>query len=103
MVHRFKGTILRKRLRLHLYLLQLLQALIPEDNVLRRNFCTNLTEPSPIPRRVPDKLQGSDPGISGIDGETNKMNHAGIFFDSGTDAEIHNNIGPDSLLCYEVQ
>ncbi|KAJ4432613.1 hypothetical protein ANN_21236 [Periplaneta americana] len=37
----FKGTILRKRLQLHPYLLQLLQALIPEDKVLRRNFCTN--------------------------------------------------------------
>ncbi|KAJ4443297.1 hypothetical protein ANN_04965 [Periplaneta americana] len=40
MLHRFKSTILRKRLRLHPYLLQLLQALIPEDKVLRRNFCT---------------------------------------------------------------
>ncbi|KAJ4446310.1 hypothetical protein ANN_13005 [Periplaneta americana] len=30
------------RLRLHPYLLQLLQALIPEDKVLRRNFCTSI-------------------------------------------------------------
>ncbi|KAJ4430416.1 hypothetical protein ANN_22632 [Periplaneta americana] len=42
MVHRFVGTILRKRLRLHPYLLQLLQALKPEDKVLQRNFCTSM-------------------------------------------------------------
>ncbi|KAJ4451893.1 hypothetical protein ANN_03371 [Periplaneta americana] len=41
-VKRFEGTILRKRMRFHPCLLQLLQALKPEDKVLRRNFCTSM-------------------------------------------------------------
>ncbi|KAJ4433803.1 hypothetical protein ANN_16115 [Periplaneta americana] len=36
------GKILRKRLRFDPYRLQLLQALKPEDKVLRRNFCINM-------------------------------------------------------------
>ncbi|KAJ4439357.1 hypothetical protein ANN_07479 [Periplaneta americana] len=37
-----KGKILRKQLRFHPYRLQLLQALQPDDKVLRRNFCISM-------------------------------------------------------------
>ncbi|KAJ4440483.1 hypothetical protein ANN_08624 [Periplaneta americana] len=52
-----EGTILRKRLRLHPYLLQLLQAVIPEDKVLRRNFCTTLC---PLVLRLAATVVGMD-------------------------------------------
>ncbi|KAJ4444923.1 hypothetical protein ANN_06722 [Periplaneta americana] len=41
-IYRPPSKILRKRLRFHPYRLQLLQALKPEDKVLRRNFCISM-------------------------------------------------------------